>query len=186
MRSGSSYSSTIERDCLYEFEYDPAVQRYRAQPFTITGTTPDGHAHRYTPDYLVIRHDGREIVECKPAARLDAPHTQQQIALGTTWAAENGHDFRVVTDTELRGPRLDNLKLLYRFAQLTPPSPQIQRCLMLLRSYPDGVAMRVLADQWEGGVAVLFPLLCHLLFIQLLTTTLQLPIRSNTVVRVVH
>jgi TnsA endonuclease N terminal len=134
MREQIPYESTIERDLLFFLEYDARVVRYQAQPFEIVGSSADGTAHSYIPDFQVIRTDGQEIVECKPAARLNDVHTQQQLALGQTWADTNQHLFVVITDTHLRaGHRLANLKLLALALQpprrLCPPDRAMPRFL---------------------------------------------------------
>lgn len=60
-----SYSSQIERDFLYLLDYEPCVQEFRAQPFSIEIPAPDqqstqsawhesaGTWVRYTPDFVV-------------------------------------------------------------------------------------------------------------------------------------
>src|SRR5215470_15370705 len=80
MREQIPYESTIERDLLYFLEYETNVVCYQAQPFAITGSSADGAAHSYIPDFQVIRTDSKEIVECKPAARLNEAHARQQLA----------------------------------------------------------------------------------------------------------
>ncbi len=113
------YASTLERDFLYFLEFHSSVTLYEIQPFTISMTLDDGKVHHYTPDALVIWNKCRYIVEIKPAARKNRPHTLRQVEIGTRWAPENDHVFRLVTDIDMRaGYKLDNLKLVFRYGRL--------------------------------------------------------------------
>ena len=76
------YTSTLERDLLFVLEYETQVLRYQEQPFVVTAWV-EGSERRYTPDYALWTETGQTLVECKPAALLSDPHTQQQIAVGT-------------------------------------------------------------------------------------------------------
>ncbi len=140
------YESTIERDYVFVLKFDPFVLTYRAQPMVITGTDTEGNAHTYTPDFLVVRTDRKEIVECKPEELLDHPHTRQQIQLGEAWAAANNHQFVIVTDTELRKDHtLANLKLLWRFCRTTVPTAMLASCIAHLKAQSKGIAFEDVA-----------------------------------------
>lgn len=134
------YESTIERDIVFHFKFDPTVLTYYAQPMVITGTDTEGKVHTYTPDFLVVRTDRKEIVECKPEALLDHPHTQQQIRIGEKWAEANNHDFVIVTDTDLRKDQtLANLKLFFRYCRVAVPTAMLASCIAYLKTQPEGI-----------------------------------------------
>jgi hypothetical protein len=135
------YESTIERDLVFFFKFDPTVITYRAQPMVITGTDTEGNTHTYIPDFQVVRTDRKEIVECKPEELLDHPHTKQQIQLGEAWAEANNHYFVIVTDTILRKDHtLANLKLLWRYCRTTVPTAILANCIAHLKAQPKGIA----------------------------------------------
>lgn len=183
MREQVPYESTIERDLLFFLEYDVSVMRYQAQPFEIAGSSADGTAHSYIPDFQVIRTDGQEIVECKPAARLNDVHTQQQLALGQTWADTNQHLFVVITDTDLRaGHRLANLKLLWRYSRLAVSVRLIEQCRAFFAAQPGGVPLTVLASFLSGRASSFtqFPALYSLLFQHVLQADLTTPLEPLT------
>lgn len=116
------YESTLERDLLYFLEFDLAVLSYEPQPFTIHMTLEDGKTRSYTPDFLIKYKNISVLIEVKPANHLDKESTKQQIEIGTRWSAENNHLFRVITDEQIRnGPRLNNLKLLFRYSRIDIP-----------------------------------------------------------------
>src|SRR5712692_1059529 len=140
------YESTIERNLVYYMKFDPTVITYHAQPMVITGNDAEGNVHTYTPDYLVVRNDRREIVECKPEALINSSHAQQQIAIGQEWATNNNHDFAIVTDTNLRsGHTLENLKLLWRYSRLTVPTATLARCIDYMEKHLEGISFQDLA-----------------------------------------
>jgi hypothetical protein len=178
------YESTIERDLLYFLEYDRTVRRYTMQPFVIAGVDAAGKPHTYTPDALVERIKGRTLVECKPAALQDDPHTQQQITLGQQWADANGCDFVLVTDADLRtGHRLANLKLLWRYARQPVPHAVTERCIGAL------AADRMLWSDLTAALAgiapplTIAPFIYALLFQHVLTADLDLPLSASTMLR---
>lgn len=140
------YQSTIERDYVYVLKFDPTVITYRAQPMVILGTDDEGNTHRYTPDFLVVRTNRKEIVECKPEELLSHPHTLQQIQLGEAWAEANNHDFVIVTDTDLRKDHtLANLKLLWRYCRTTVPTAMLASCIACLKAQPKDMAFEDVA-----------------------------------------
>ena len=143
---GMPYESTIERDLLFFLEFSPTVQTYAMQPLTIQGVDADGKPRSYTPDVLVTSTTGKTLIECKPAALSSHPHTRQQVTLGEAWAAENQCAFLLVTDVELRtGPKLANLRLLWRYARWPVAQKPIALCRDLLLKHPAGLPFAELA-----------------------------------------
>jgi hypothetical protein len=180
------YESTIERDLLYFLEYDRTVRHYTMQPLVITGVDAAGTPHTYTPDALIERTSGRTLVECKPAAKRDDPHTQQQLALGQHWADANTCDFVLITDTDLRtGHRLANLKLLWRYARLSVPQAVTERCMRLLSAAPAGIPFQALVAALDGVAPplTLAPCLYALLFQHVLAADLDLPLSPASPIR---
>jgi hypothetical protein len=179
------YESTIERDFLYVLEYDTSVLRYEMQPLVITGINASGKKERYVPDILVEQTWGKTLVECKPAALIQEARSQRQLRLGREWAETEGCDFVVVTDTELRtGHQLANLRLFWRYARLVVPHPVIERCLTILHAYPDGILWAELLLRLDGSTPTLMlpPCLYSLLFHHVLTTNIQAPLSSESVI----
>jgi TnsA endonuclease N terminal len=184
-----AFESTIERDLLFFLEYDSTVTCYYEQPFTIEATLASGKLATYTPDFQVIRTNGKELVECKPEALLKAPHTQHQTELGEQWAKENGHTFTLMTDLALRsGHRLGNLKLLWRYSRL-PVSPSLEAdCIDHIKRHLPSITLvdlvntRVLAAHSSN----LLPVLYHLLWKGLLLTDLTQPLNDGSLLWLPH
>src|SRR6266700_1238130 len=186
------YESTIERDLVFFFKFDPTVLTYYAQPMVITETDTEGNTHTYTPDFLVVRIDRKEIVECKPEELLDHPHTQQQIQLGEAWAESNNHHFVLVTDMELRKDHtLANLKLLWRYCRYAVPTAMLANCIAHLKTRPEGIAfediarfLASLADTSEMQQPYRqAPFIYNMLFHHILQADLTEPISPVTILR---
>ena len=183
MREQVPYESTLERDLLFFLEYDTSVVRYQAQPFLITGSSADGNAHTYIPDFQVIRTGGKEIVECKKTAHLNEAHTRQQLALGQAWADTNQHLFVLITDTDLRaGHRLANLKLLWRYSRLSVSVRLIEQCRSFFAAQPRDTSLAALAAFLSGQESSFtqFPALYSLLFQHVLQADLTAPLEPST------
>ncbi len=181
------YESTIERNLVYFFKFDPTVITYHAQPMVITGTDAEENTHTYTPDFLVVRTDRNEIIECKPEALINSSHAQQQIAIGQEWAANNNHDFAIVTDTNLRsGHTLENLKILWRYSRQTVPTATLARCIDYMEKHLEGISFQDLAlylSTLAQDVQQPFmqaPLIYHMLFRHILRTELTVPMTQAT------
>ncbi len=186
------YESTIERDYVFFLKFDAAVLTYRAQPMIITGTDTKGNAHTYTPDFLVVRTDRKEIVECKPEELLDHPHTRQQIQIGEAWAEANNHHFVIVTDTELRKDHtLSNLKLFFRYCRVAVPTVMLASCIAQLKTRPGGIAFEDIARFLASLVDTpemqqpyrQAPFIYSMLFHHILQADLTRPVLPATILR---
>jgi hypothetical protein len=108
------HESVLERDFVTICRFDEDVLGIEEQPVTINWIDADGHKHRYTPDYRVIRRTGAEIVEVKYRTDLWEKWANYKPAFSAArdWAATCGMRFRIVTDRQIRGPLLANARRL--------------------------------------------------------------------------
>ncbi|MDQ0393489.1 TnsA endonuclease N-terminal domain-containing protein [Labrys monachus] len=108
------HESALERDFALLAAFDDPGAVIVAQPTTIRFETPVG-ARRYTPDFGVTWSDGRyELVEIKYRADLRANWSALRpgfVAARTT-VHKDGGSFRIVTESAIRVPRLDNARRL--------------------------------------------------------------------------
>lgn len=120
-------SRTGEYACASELEYSTRVLEFwdQPQPISVARTYSNGKKRpgSYTPDMLVLNHDGPEILEVKPEKRIQIllqkhPADWQKTESGVTYlpaleAFEKlGLRYRVVSDAEFSPIRTANLKLL--------------------------------------------------------------------------
>lgn len=109
--------SRLEKDCCYHFEYDPDVVQYESQP---EGFYYDfnGKKRPYTPDFLVIYHDGTlEYVEVKPYSKTLLKTFKQEFSARKEAANRRGFGLVLVTDKQIRdGYFLKNVELVHRYS----------------------------------------------------------------------
>jgi hypothetical protein len=110
------WNSPLERDLFFILELDSDVKLFREQPCTIEYFL-DGKKHRYTPDLLVVRSNRSQIIEVKPKSKVKK--YDQLFRMVALICREHGYEFVVATDVEIRQqPRLNNLKLLWRYSRI--------------------------------------------------------------------
>ncbi|WP_322063931.1 TnsA endonuclease N-terminal domain-containing protein [Burkholderia cenocepacia] len=162
-----AHEETLEGDAVLLFEMSPLIRSYREQPEHVY--YPDGdRTRRYTPDYEIETISGQRIlVEIKPANRLNAPQTRRKFDLIEAHLDRTGRAFAILTDKSIRQkPRLNNLRLLWRSAPLTPMSyGEIRRAVRLLhvndvRSFDDAIS--VIGRNAVSGLLMLGYLTCSL------------------------
>lgn len=116
------YESPLERDFIHLLELDTTVTFYEEQPLKIHYTV-NGRSRYYTPDFLVIRPPIKQIVEVKPEGKILSEKNQQIFRVASQACYREGCEFVVATDTKIRvQPRLDNIKVLWKYAR-TPLDP---------------------------------------------------------------
>ena len=84
----------------------------------------DRHNRRkkYTPDFLVERSGSKQVIEVKPASKVETFVNSDRFNEITNFCSFNSLKFAVVTEETIRGqPRLDNIKLLYKYVRITLP-----------------------------------------------------------------
>lgn len=119
LKSGRSlhWESQLERDRMFQLEFDPDVLNFREQPKTFE-IVVGGEPRRYTPDLEVIRTDRKVIEEVKPADRV--PECADLFAAAGQHFANRGLFFAVLTEHEIRNePELANIKLLLRYRRFS-------------------------------------------------------------------
>jgi hypothetical protein len=114
-----AFESLIERDYLYLLDYEREIEWFEEQPLTIE-YLHNGKTLHYTPDFRFVVAEQNTLVECKPYALVNQEDNLRKFAAACSWCTNQGWQFRVVTDQDLRtGFRLENIKLLTRHARHT-------------------------------------------------------------------
>lgn len=176
MQVGVWYESLLERDYMYLLEIDPQVLSYSSQPLKITYTL-DNKKRQYTPDFLVERHDSRQIVEIKPASQLKSASNSQKLPIIAQIFQQEGWEFVIITDAMIRRePLLSNIKLLYRYALIPLPLPILINCHKYFRNQPTLTLQEAENDLKPHGIGR--GTLLKLIFTGLLATNLMTPINK--------
>lgn len=106
-------------------DFDPRVVRYEVQPIRL----PLSRGRSYVPDVLVnyaadLFDDPItcELVEIKAQADLvkHAEYYREKFEVAAAYATERGWRFVIRTEHDIRTPRLQSLKFLKRYRDLSP------------------------------------------------------------------
>ena len=175
------WESQIERDYLYLLEIDPDVVSYEEQPLKIRYYL-DGEPHLYTPDFRVIRRDKRQIVEVKDKKAAVREEYVELFRRAAPICQEQGYEFVVVTDLDIRiQPKLDNIKLIYKYAKAAVTS---LHQILLYSLFADMASLTL--EEIIGGFAskgISGSVVYALIYSGILSIDLMLPIGKASTVR---
>ncbi|RRQ23614.1 hypothetical protein D5687_06705 [Guyparkeria sp. SCN-R1] len=126
MKKAVWWESQLERDYCYILEHDQDVIAYRSQPITISYSFED-KILKHTPDFEIIRRglDLPQYVEIKPDEKAMKDEFIRLHQARSAFFHARGCEYLLRTGSQIReGHRLNNIKLLYRYAQ-TPLDPLV-------------------------------------------------------------
>ncbi|WP_239988687.1 TnsA endonuclease N-terminal domain-containing protein [Paramagnetospirillum kuznetsovii] len=160
-RPGVQVESTLERDFALLCRFDSAVVGIEEQPVRIEYDDADGRARSYVPDFLVTYRGGRPVprlVEIKYSTdpMLVSGQLDGRFAAARTYARRQGWRFQVVTEREIRTPRLENATFLLPFRG-RPVAAGLREALrsVLRKGGPNSVAS--LADEVAAALGLSRP-----------------------------
>jgi hypothetical protein len=118
------YQGLVKRAYIYLLEYDPSVQSYEVQPFSIrysSGTL----LSTYTPDFRVQwTHQRPRLITCTSQTLALTPSSMVRMSAAQQWCQQHQHDFALITEATLEPHTilLANLQLLavHSFAPIPP------------------------------------------------------------------
>jgi hypothetical protein len=123
-----AFESILEKELMVLLEFDEEVAAFEEQPVRVPVV---GHPRPYTPDIFVeykSLESGKEarkpmLGEVKHTDSLakDAEKLAPKFVAAEQYAADRGWEFKVITEKDIRIPRLYNLKFLkaYRATEVT-------------------------------------------------------------------
>lgn len=136
----ADFESPLENDYLTLLDFDPSVERYEVQAVRVP---VPGVPRGYVPDVLVhYRADpfGKarpsELTEVKSAEdfRKNSAKYAMKFAAAASYAEDRGWKFVRKSNTDIRTPRLKNLKFLRAYRHINPPSTHIESVLTAIRA----------------------------------------------------
>ncbi|MFC7333149.1 TnsA endonuclease N-terminal domain-containing protein [Rhodocista pekingensis] len=139
-RRGIDVESTLERDFVLLQRFDPAVADIEERPVRIPLFRLDGRAGHYVPDFLVTYRDPARpprLVEVKHSddPALLAGELEARLAAARAHASDRGWRFDLVTEREIRIPRLDAAKFLLPYRDRAV-GPELRDRLLALAAKP--------------------------------------------------
>lgn len=136
------FESALERDFFILLEFDREVSSWHPQPVTISvGSVPGRRATKFTPDVAVEYHKdriypGRPIclfeVKYRDELRRDWAELKPRLKAGFRYAKSKGWRFKIVTEIEIRTPRLANAKFFLPYGRFMAPGEDASRVLAVL------------------------------------------------------
>lgn len=187
----TGFESPLERDFYYLLDFDATVESYEEQPVRIH-YEQDGRKRSYTPDALVVFRSGPgghperppELCEIKTREdiRQDWPDCKARYRAARRYAKKRGWRFKIVTEKEIRGPYLDNVRFLRRYRRSSPSAEDeasIVRALAELGPVSvDALLSHLTEDTWRR--AELIPVIWRLVATQELHCDLSRPLTMNS------
>ena len=126
----TDFESSLERDFIYLQEFNNNVYSYYEQPVEIEYEL-DGKLRTYTPDFLVqYRDDVQTTKDLKPTLFEikyrknlweDWKDLKPKFFAANSYAKTKGWNFKILTEKEIRGEYLDNVKFLWHYKQKSTP-----------------------------------------------------------------
>ncbi len=175
------WESQIERDYIYLLEIDPDVVSFFGQPFKIAYNY-EGLPRKYTPDFLVTRTQKTQVVEVKPVQQALSEKNLRLFRHIAPIVDANKMEFVVVTEQLIRvQPKLNNIKLLYKYAR-EPLS--LSNYLDCLKYFQNRVATSIedaMVELTDKGVSK--NILLRLLWSGFLVTDLMKPINCASLIQ---
>jgi hypothetical protein len=176
------WESQIERDYLYLLEIDPDVLSFKEQPFIITYISL-GKSKKYIPDFVVTRTQKTQVVEVKPLNQVYSDKNLHKFRHIAPIVIAQNMEFIVVTDHMIRvQPKLNNIKLLYKYARVPLSLSNYLDCLEYFQTTPDTSFQKASQDLKAKGVSK--NILLRLLWSGFLVTDLMKPITEDSSIQI--
>jgi hypothetical protein len=180
----AAFESSLEKDLLILLDFDLSVRSIAVQPFRLH-YEHDGRTTHYTPDIAATheRPDGTTIdvvYEVKPYDVLKAKWDEfrPRFLAANQYCRSRGARFSIMTEREIRTPRLKNAALLRGFIT-RPDDPQISDQLlntieMTGPTTPQGLLAAAFIPRDQQRAAI--PFLWRLVALRLIAADLDRPL----------
>ena len=185
----AAYESTLERDFITLLEFSPEVEAFEVQPVTLEWRDESNSQRRYTPDTLVM-FDRMGATKrpwlCEVKYREDLAANWEALRpkfkAAVRFAKVQGWRFRIVTEQEIRVPKLVNARFLLRYRDTIPDANLMQlldeRLQELRETTPGALIQAIHRDEWNQ--ARLLPALWYMVATFQVGTDLHQPLNMNS------
>ncbi len=182
----AAYESTLERDFITLLEFSPEVDAFEVQPVTFEWRDATGRLRRYTPDTLVMFGQPCSPWLCEVKYRADLAKDWQELRpkfkAAISFAKVQGWRFRIITEQEVRTPKLENARFLLRYRNAIPDADLMQLVddgLQEMReTTPAGLMQAIHRDEWNQ--ARLIPVLWYMVATFQVGIDLEQPLNMNS------
>jgi hypothetical protein len=173
------FESFEERILTLLFERDHSVKDYRSQPLTITFTDQDKRERKYTPDFVVWRHNNTiEIHEVTITERQERERIREREQEAKKICKKKGWKYMVHTEHTLpQETEVANLLALLPYRLMKYAHEGIARALRehLSRTTSDSLpdCSKSIAHQLGLPESTVFGAFCHLLWTEEISADLR-------------
>lgn len=164
----TAHESLLERDWFVSLAFDRRVKGYVEQPFTLKYEL-DGKQRSYTPDVRVEYEEGGRlwtvVYEVKYRDELLAHWNEYRprYKAAVAYCRARGWRFKLITECQIRGPQMDNIRFLRRYRHLPAQpfhsaalfqalkilGPTTPQALLAAAWYDQEKQMAALAELWR-------------------------------------
>ncbi|WP_323815844.1 heteromeric transposase endonuclease subunit TnsA [Cellvibrio sp. NN19] len=166
------FESTLERDFITLLEFSPSVQKFEVQPLRLDWQDDQAKDRTYTPDVLVSyelagkTHQILYEVKYRSELREKWPELHPKFRAAVKFARIQGWKFKIITETEVRTPLLQNAKFLLPFLKQGANEEEHMdlldlRLKELKESTPTKLIQSIFHDEWNQ--ASLLPSLWYMI-----------------------
>ncbi len=131
-----SFESLLEKEYLMLLDFDDGVESFEVQPVRIPVT---GVRNGYVPDVLIKYRPDTETGEIRKPLLAEVKHSDdlernrekyaKKFAAAHVYAEERDWQFAAIDQTQIRTPRLANLKFLREYRNIEPNEQDVKNVL---------------------------------------------------------
>ncbi|WP_018936980.1 heteromeric transposase endonuclease subunit TnsA [Thioalkalivibrio sp. ALJ24] len=181
-----AFESSLERDLLILLDFDREVESIEEQPLTLEYTDPLGATRTYTPDFFVRYVDDRRPLLCEVKYRKDLFRDwsllKPRLKAARRYATEQGWEFRILTENEIRTPYLENARFLREYRDLPVTLDQRVAVMPLLNDMrettPAELTQAIFRSPWNR--AEILPVVWHLMALGRIEADLTRPLSMSS------
>ncbi len=182
------FESLLEKEYMLLLEFDDTVAGFEEQPVTIT---IPGTKRTYTPDLLIRFRDPDFRRSCLAEVKhtddltKNAAKYAEKFDAARYFAEERGWDFQVVTQEDIRIPKLQNLKFLRAYRSIDLAEQDKAAVINALDQLGNdtffNTLLEALAPTTEEKLHWL-PIIWHLIVTRAIQCDLDTPFTDNLVI----
>lgn len=186
-----SFESPIEMEYFYTLEFDDDVESFEEQPLRIENQE-NKNKGPYFPDCIVYYKSKLNkrplLIEVKSSIDLEKKEKLEKFQLKfrtlEKYAMDNNLDFKIVTEKEIRGVYLDNIKFLYSYRK--DPQEHFQYEKDIIKVLKTNMKLTVsqllnnITDD-KNSQGVLIKSVWNLIFKKIIITDLEKPLSNDSI-----
>lgn len=190
------FESLLEKDYMIHLEFDHSVERFEGQPVRIPVSRKRGAKTYYVPDLLIHYHQGtrrKKPVLAEIKSRKDLEKNKEKYApkflAAKKYAADQGWQFQVVDDKQIRTTRLQNLKFLREYHLIQPDVEGVHRVLGTVKDAGNWITLDDLLSSLcreDNDRLVTLPVIWHLIAKGRIMADMDKPFSVSTALSLPH